>query len=189
MPDERPNFGDRLRAAFLKPPDPNRLPADVEPLTEDELRDAVRTANDKERAIGALAAPLAAAIAFLVFAAAIRDNPAHYLANKAVNPKYTSPGLYVGVLLVLLVLSMLMLGFAMWRKRLFLGITAGLYAVSLLDFKYWGFAVPYAFVAGWLLVRHYRYTRDLKLVTSGESPAVGGGRPGASKRYTPPRRK
>lgn len=192
----RAPLGDRLRSAFLKPPKPGAGPAaSVRPSSLEELEDSVKYADDKERMIGLVAAPLAAAIGLLVIDALISRDPAAHLADGAVNKLHVSVSLYHELLLVLLGLSLVMLATALWRKRLYLGMATALYGLALFNLHWWGFGVPFILVASWLLVRAYRLQRDLKQARGeGRSHAgstslgpPGGARRPANKRYTPPR--
>ncbi len=125
-----------------------------------------------------------------------RDDLAEHLKNGTLNPKYVNPSIYHELTLVLLVLAVLMLGLAYYRKRLFLGIVMALYGLGIFNLHYWGFGIPYILAGAWLLVRSYRLQRDLKEAT-GEGPGsqrgqargrgpTDKGRPGPNKRYTPP---
>ncbi len=189
---ERGALGDRLRAAFLKPPKPGAAPpASSAPRSVEELEAASKYADDKERLIGLVAAPLAAAIGFLVIDALIANDPPARLADGGINKLHVSIGLYHELLLVLLGLSVLMLATALLRKRLFLGMGAALYGLAIFNLHWWGFGIPFILCAAWLLVRSYRLQRDLKEAKgdgrfSSSSAGGYGARPGTSKRYTPP---
>jgi hypothetical protein len=173
--DDRPSLGQRLTGAFLKA-DANAAPK-PEPTTVEELEDAVKRADDKERLIGLIAAPLAALIGLLITSS---------LAANA--PKGTHDSAYSVLGVVLLVLALAMLAMAWWRKRLYLGIVMALYGISVFNLRFWGFGVPYVLVGAWYLVRSYRLNQKLKLARA-EAPSPGGsgasGTPRASKRYTP----
>lgn len=182
---------------FLKPaPVPEGpAPEPAPPRSVEELEEAVRIADDKERLIGLLAAPFAAGIGMLVVSALISHDPATRLKSGRLNPLHVSVSLYHDLLLVLVGLAVLMLAFAWFRKRLYLGMVTALYGLAIFNLHYWGFGVPYILVAAWLLVRAYRLQRDLKAAkgitprwsAASSSPATGtGGRPTASRRYTPP---
>jgi len=164
------------------------------PLTVPELEAQIRSASDKERLVGLLAAPWAAGIGVLVVAALINHDPTAHLASGLVNSKHVSVTFYYGVLAALLALSVLMLAFAWFRKRVLLGVAMAMYGLTLFNLHWWGFAVPYLLCAGWLLVRAYRLHQDLRAAT-GDAPAPRGAarvprvadeRPTTSKRYTPP---
>ena len=172
-------LGARLRDAIVKPGEgqaPPRASGRAASQAE-EIEAELRSANDNERILGMLAAPIAAVIGFIV-------------ANT--NPNHVSLGLRHEVELVMLGLSALILLFAVLRKRLFLGIAFALYGLTAFDLHLWGFAIPFVLGAAWLLVRTYRLQRDLREALAGAPPrgrANSGGSnagPRASKRYTPP---
>jgi hypothetical protein len=173
--DDRPSVGQRLTGAMLKA-DSGAAPK-PEPTTVDELEDAVKRADDKERLIGLIAAPLAALIGLLITSS---------LATNAT--KGTDHTAYSVLGIVLLALALVMLAAAWWRKRLYLGIVMALYGISVFNLRFWGFGVPYVLVGAWYLVRAYRLNQKLKLAREG-APSSGGARgsnPRATKRYTPP---
>lgn len=182
------SFRERWSRRFLKPVDPSAPHAPVaDPLTLEELEHEHRYLNDRERSIGLVAAPVAALIAFLVIHADVVNDPAHYLKNGSVNPKYTPPSTYDELLVVLLVLALAMLGTAWLRKRFFLGMVLALYGLALFNLRWWGFGVPFVIVGAWYLVRAYRAQRAFKDATEATTGANGNGSsPRANKRYTPP---
>ncbi len=183
--DSVPSLRQKLNRLVLKPADPAKAgssqPA-AKPSIE-ELEEDNRWANDKERIIGLLVAPIGALIAFLVIHADIDNDPAQYLKSGAANPKYTSVSVYHEVLLVLLVMCVLLMVAAWFRKRLFMGILAALFGLAVFNLHWWGFGVPFVMVGAWYLVRTYRAQKALK-----EAKATAGppGAPMPSKRYTPP---
>lgn len=180
---------DRVSRWFVKPVDPSAPHAPVaEPPTLEELQDEQRYATDKERMIGLVVAPIAALLSFILTNADIRNDPAQYLKSGGLNPKYTPVSTYHELVLVLLVLSLLMLAMAWFRKRLFLGIVIALYGLALFNLRWWGFGAPFILVGAWYLVRAYRAQRAVKEATDAGPPATGGNGSGprASKRYTPP---
>ena len=182
-------LADRLKRVFLKPVDPEKVATATaaKPRTVEELESASKSADDKERLIGLLAAPFAAAIGILVISALISNDPAAHFKNGTVNKLHVNVTIYHDLLFVLLGLSVLMLVMAWFRKRMYLGIVMALYGLAIFNLHYWGFGVPFILVAAWLLVRAYRLQRDLKEATNGpRSTASGALRPQASKRYTPP---
>ncbi|MFZ0170834.1 MAG: hypothetical protein WAL04_04035 [Acidimicrobiales bacterium] len=199
-PDEDPDedrqpLGIRLRRAIMKPVEsdavPNAAVAHEAPAVE-QLEAAVRSANDKERLIGLLAAPLAAAIGFLVISALIVNDPATLLKSGQINKLHVAVSVYYELGGVLLALSVLILATAMLRKRLLLGIVMALYGLAVFNLHYWGFGIPFIMGGAWLLVRSYRLQRDLREATAGG--ALGGATSrtsvtrAANKRYTPPQR-
>jgi hypothetical protein len=180
---------ERLSSIFLKPVDPSAPHAPVaDPPTVEELEADNRYANDKERVFGLIAAPLAAAIGFLVIDSDIHNDPAQYLKNGSLNQKYTPVSTYHELLLVLLALSLIMLATAWFRKRLFLGMATALYGLALFNLHWWGFGVPFILLGAWYLVRAYRAQQAVKKATPANGPtgSSGSGPPRASKRYTPP---
>jgi hypothetical protein len=191
-------LGERLRDAVVKPVDPATAKKKVpdEPQTVEELEAAVRSADDKERLVGLIGAPFAAAIGILVINALISHDPPALLKNGHVNRLHTSVSVYHDLTVVLLALSVLMLVTAWWRKRLYLGIVMALYGLAIFNLHYWGFGVPFILAGAWFLVRAYRLQRDLGEAT-GEKPTRSGSprrgragtnsaRPRPNKRYTPP---
>jgi len=188
-------FMDRLRRAMLKPVDPDAAPVAPAgpPPTVEEARAAVRSADDKERLIGLLAAPVAAGIALITTSTLIANDPPALLANGTLNKLHVSVGVYHELLIALMALAFVMIGSAWFRKRLFLGVSAALYGLALFNMHYWGFGIPYLMIGSWLLVRSYRAQRELKAAEAGlPGPGRGGAggspgyRPMSSKRYTPP---
>jgi hypothetical protein len=184
-------LADRLRRAVLKPDDGRRPPAQARPRSTGELEPGSSALDDKERAIGLVAAPLASAIGLLVITALIDHDPPARLAGGLANPKHVALSLYHELMAVLVLLSVAMLAFSLLRKRLPLGIATALYGLAIFNLHYWGFGVPFIMCAAWLLVRAYRAQRDLKAAHPGTTAAAAGSRrelsPGASRRYTPPR--
>jgi hypothetical protein len=190
--DAVPPLRQRLSRLMFKPTDPaDTTPAPVAPKPSlEELEDAQRYANDKERMIGLLCAPIGALIGFLVIHADIANDPAQYLKGGATNPKYTPVSTYHELLIVLLVFCLGMLVAAWFRKRLFLGMLTALYGLAIFNLHWWGFGVPFVLVGAWYLVRAYRAQRDVREATGGTSRAgstgAAGPAPTPSKRYTPP---
>ena len=154
-------------------------PGMEDPTTVPELEAAVARADDKERLVGLLAAPLAAAIGLLVSGSLIANDPS--IGHKG----HVAPSLYAELGGVAVALALLMLVLALLRKRLYLGITMALYGLTIFNLHFWGFGLPYVMVAAWLLVRAYRLQSKLKEAKA----AAGGPTPGRAlpnKRFTPP---
>ncbi|HET6793278.1 MAG TPA: hypothetical protein VFH45_02475 [Acidimicrobiales bacterium] len=147
-----------------------------------ELEAGVRGADDKERLIGLLAAPVAAAIGFLVIGSQIVNDPPARLANGSLNRLHVNVAVYHDVLLVLLALSVAMMTLALLRKRLFLGVATALYGLAMVNLRWWGFGLPFLMVGSWLIVRSYRLQRDLR--DAREAAASSTAR--TNKRYTAP---
>ena len=191
-------LGDWMRKTFLKPVEPGAVPATLssaKPPSVEEL-EADANANDKERLIGLMAAPLGAAIAPLVIDALIAHDPAQFLKNGHVNKLYVSVSLYHELELVLLGLSLLMLVTAWFRKRLFLGMVTALYGLAIFNLHYWGFGIPFVMVGAWLLVAPTAHARGPSRGHGCCAVAFGSLRAreccsqphasSANKRYTPP---
>jgi hypothetical protein len=192
---DKPRIGDRLRDAMLKPPKPGEVAVSDEPETVEELQLAVKFASDKERLIGLLAAPFAAAIGFVIGSVLISHDPAAHLASGAVNRLHVSVGLYEEAMWALVILALVMLICAFYRKRLYLAIVMALYGLTVFNLHYWGFGIPYLMAGAWMLVRSYRLQKSLK-IASGDTSRYGPNRSGRStptttrprpnRRYTPP---
>jgi hypothetical protein len=193
---EKEPIGDWMRQTFLKPEDPDAKTkaktSDV-PESVGELEELVKRTNDKERAIGLLAAPFAALIGFLVVHTLVANDPPAHLKDGALNRLYVNPSTYSELLLVLLALALVMLTMAMLRKRLFLGMAAALYGLAIFNLRYWGFGIPFVMCGAWYLVRAYRLQRALR-VANGEGLSRYGSKSQRNatsftqpnKRYTPP---
>lgn len=177
---------ERLKYTLVCPDDDPapRGPA-ADDRTAEELREAIYRSDDRERAIGLVAGPLAAIVGILISSASIDYAHQHH----------QSVGVYVGLTYVLLGLAVLILVSSLMRKRLFQGITLALFglAVFQLHYTYVGFAAPFILAGAWYLVRGYRLQQALKAAELDESggppkgPSTNGSsRPRANKRFTPP---
>ena len=178
---------ERLKYSVVQPDD------DASDKTSDrsaeEVRAIIARADDKERAVGLIAAPVSAAISFIVITALIDR-------NSVVGAKHFTPAsTYHELLLVLLGLGVLMLVTAMLRKRLFMALSMALYGIALFQLGWLGFAVPFVLAGAWYLVRSYRLQQELRRAEPEDvrpapartrSGATAGTRPRPSKRYTPP---
>lgn len=152
------------------------------PTTVPELEALVKRADDRERLIGLVAAPIAAALAFIVSASLVANDPKSLLSNGHLNKLHVNPSVYVELGAVSVGLAVLMLVMAWMRKRLYLAILMALYGLSLFNLHFWGFGLPFIFAGSWLLVRSYRLQTKLKEARA----ASDRGRSGSNKRYTPP---
>jgi hypothetical protein len=190
-------LGERLRHAVLKPAEADKAPAPARgDRSVEEIEADVKSADDKERLVGLLAAPLAGAIGLVVISALISSDPSSLLKDGKANPHHVSVTVYHNLELVLLVMAALMLLCAFLRKRLFLGIVMALYGLALFNLHYWGFGIPFLAAGSWLLVHAYRLQRELRESTgdlrSRAGPRGAGrgaqanGRPQSNKRYTAP---
>lgn len=178
----RPSLSERLRNAIVKPADPDAVTTTEAPRSVEELQAAIRWADDKERLVGLFAAPVAAAVGFLVITALIDNDP------RLPSPRHVNVSIYHDLTLVLLGMSLLMLVLALMRKRLFLGIVLALFGLGIFNLHYWGFGIPFLLFGAWFLVRAYRLQQSLKLAL-GDGPrgtTRSGSSPPSSKRYTPP---
>ncbi len=178
-----------LRPAPASGDDRPKKPTGIDDLTTvDEVEEAIRKANDKERFIGLLAAPIAALVALLVTADKIASDPKTLLANGQVNHQHVSSSVYSELGLVTLGLAIVMLAMAWFGKRLYLGIVMALFGLSIFNLGFWGFGSPFILAGAWYLVRAYRLQQKLKLFKGEEGsplgPTASPARP--SKRYTPP---
>jgi hypothetical protein len=191
-------LGERLREAIVKPVEPSAAAKAKTPdksASVEELEAHLKYADDKERLIGLLLAPIAAAIGILVVNDRISKHAAQFLSSGKPNPQYVSISLLHELELVFLGLAAVMVVTAYFRKRLFLGIAMALYGLAIFNLRYWGFGVPFIMVGAWLLVRAYRAQRDLREATGDRPSRPGGGRRGGAtsntsrprpnKRYTP----
>lgn len=170
---------ERLKYAMVEPDDAPRDARPPEDRSVDEIRADIAQANDKERAVGLIAAPIAALVGLIISSASIDYARTHH----------QSVTVYDELTYVLLGLSVLILATAWWRKRLFLGITLALYGLAVFNLHYWGFGVPFVMVGAWYLVRAYRFQQELKRATVDPPlPATrtNGARAKANRRYTPP---
>jgi hypothetical protein len=158
-PDDR----SRLSRLLLKPPPPGTPHATpAAPRSVEELEDDYLYANDKERIIGLVVAPIAAVIAVTVVGAQINHDPAAFLRNGTVNPKHFATGIYYELLGVMAVMAVGILATAWFRKRLYLGMLTALFGVAIFNLHWWGFGIPFAMVGAWYLVRASRAGRALK---------------------------
>jgi hypothetical protein len=87
----KPRLIDRFRDSVLRPDD---APKGAYELSGRELEIEQKRLNDKERAIGLLAGPLATLIAFLVVHEVVTHDLAQYLSDGALNKLYQNPNIY-----------------------------------------------------------------------------------------------
>ncbi len=171
---------ERVKYAMVKPDDSPKDAVPHEDRSVDEIQADIAQANDKERAVGLIAAPIAALVGLLISSASVHYAQTHH----------QSVTVYDELTYVLLGLSVLALAFAWWRKRLFLGITLALYGLAVFNLHYWGFGVPFVMVGAWYMVRTYRLQQELKRATVVDAPRprtrTNGARAKANRRYTPP---
>ena len=174
----------RLKYTFVQP-DEDKAEAVADDRTVEELEVAIRVSDDKERAIGLVAAPLAAIVGIIVSSATIQNAKNHH----------DSTTVFVELTYVILGMAVLILVSSLLRKRLFQGITLALYGLAVFNLRFWGFGVPFLLAGAWYLVRAYRLQQALKRAEA-DSPSgaprpkgstrTNGARPRPNKRYTPP---
>jgi hypothetical protein len=163
---------------------PDEEPDDGKPAEDrsvDDIEEDIRRSNDKERAIGLAAAPLAALVGVIVSSSSIDYARTHHESLQT----------FETLTYVLLGLAVLILVSSLMRKRLFQGITLALYGLAVFNLHYWGFGVPFLLAGAWYLVRAYRFQQELKRAEAGAPPmrakgSSNGPRPRSNKRYTPP---
>ncbi len=174
----------RLKYTFVQP---NAIESDkpvVDDRSAEELREAIRSADDKERNIGLIAAPLAALVGIIISSATIQN----------AKNTHQSTTVYVELTYVILGMAVLILVSSLLRKRLFQGVTMALYGLAVFNLRFWGFGVPFLLAGAWYLVRAYRLQQALKRAEAAEAPprptgassAANAPRPRRNKRYTPP---
>jgi hypothetical protein len=194
--DDQPKltFFERLRYTMVKPDDDGNVKAEEPVLSRAELEATIARANDKERNIGLVAAPVGAIVALFISADLI-----HHAQQTG-----QSTSTYQTLTFVLLGMAALILVASWLRKRLILGIVMALFGLGIFNLRYWGFGVPFLLGGSWYLVRAWRLNSKLKLAGGGSGrsygppnskvspnrlPSAGGVLPRPNKRYTPPTEK
>ena len=188
-------FFERLRYTIVKPDDSGKVNDDEPELSREELEATIARADDKERNIGLVAAPVGAIVALFVSADLI-----HHAQQTG-----QSTSTYQTLTFVLLGMAVLLLVAAWLRKRLIMGIVLALFGLGIFNLHYWGFGVPFLLAGSWYLVRAWRLNSKLKLAGGGSGrsygpsnskvsssnrlPSAGGVLPRPNKRYTPPTEK
>jgi hypothetical protein len=173
----------RMKYTFVQPDDSPGDKAVVDDRSVEELEEAIRSSDDKERAIGLVAAPLAALVGIIISSATIQN----------AKNLHESTAVYVELTYVILGMAVLILVASLLRKRLFQGVTMALYGLAVFNLRFWGFGVPFLLAGAWYLVRAYRLQQALKKAEAAEGPVRPKGaanatapRPRRNKRYTPP---
>ncbi len=85
---DKPTLSERFTRAMIKAETAERPAKEPGPTTVDELEEAVKRANDNERLIGLLAAPLAGMVGLLVTGSLLANDPKSY---SSVYPSSPSP--------------------------------------------------------------------------------------------------
>lgn len=192
--ESRPGLLDRFKLAILRSDADDERPAPAAPLTLEEAQAAL-PADDKERLVGLIAAPLAAMISILIIGSLLSHDPSPYFANGQPNKAHVDPSLYHELLYVLLGMSIIVLATAWYRKRLFLGITLALFGLAIFNLHFWGFGIPFLLFGAWLLVHAYRVQQNIKRAEAAEGGGSSAGQVGPApkaspnKRYTQPARR
>jgi hypothetical protein len=180
-------FWERLKYSMVRPDDDPKEKEVQEIRPVDEIQADIARSNDKERAIGLVAAPVAAFIGLLISNASVNYAKTHNL----------STSVYEKLTYVLLGLAVLILLTSWLRKRMFQGITLALFGLAIfqLHYTYFGFAAPFLLAGAWYLVRAYRLQQELKKAEAagpqaprpkGATTNAAAPRPRRNKRYTPP---
>jgi hypothetical protein len=190
-PPGKPSLWLRFQTAIVKPDDldsPKRKASEpVESI--EELEAAIARADDKERNIGLVAAPVGAIVALV-----ISSNLIHHAEQTG-----QSTSVFQTLTFVLMGMAALLLLTSWLRKRLFIGIVMALFGLGIFNLRYWGFGLPFVIGGAWYLVRAWRLQSKLKLAGGGSKssygppnsrlPSAGGVLPRPNKRYTPPTEK
>ena len=147
-------FWQRLKYSMVRPDDDPKEVKEVEIRPVEEIEADIARSNDKERAIGLVAAPVAAFIGLIISNASVNYAKTH---NQ-------STSVYDKLTYVLLGLAVLVLLTSWLRKRMFQGITLALYGLAIfqLHYTYFGFAAPFLLAGAWYLVRAWRLQQELK---------------------------
>jgi hypothetical protein len=190
--DDQPkmSFFQRLRYTMVKPDDDGNVKKDEPEYSVDELRAMIARADDKERNIGLVAAPVGAIVALFVSADLI-----HHAQQTG-----QSTSTYQTLTFVLLGMAALLLATSWLRKRMIMGVVLALFGLGIFNLKYWGFGLPFLLGGAWYLVRAWKLQSKLKLAGGGSRgsygppnsrvspnrlPSAGGVLPRPNKRYTP----
>src|ERR1700722_5393962 len=183
----RMTFWQRLKYSMVRPGDGPKEDKEVDIRPVEEIQADIARSNDKERAIGLVAAPVAAFIGLLIGNASVNYAKTHNM----------STSVYDKLTYVLLGLSVLVLLTSWLRKRMFQGITLALYGLAIfqLHYTYFGFAAPFLLAGAWYLIRAWRLQQELKAAEAagpqaprpkGATTNAAAPRPRRNKRYTPP---
>ncbi len=162
---------------------------DAAPTTIPELEAAIKRADDKERLVGLLLAPVAGAIALLVVASLVAHDP-KAIVNGQIDKLHVNPSLYLELGAVTLALALLMLGAAWLRKRICHGDRHGSLRALHLQPPLLGLRIPVHPGRGLVPGSRLPAVGEAQAARLDQPGAAGGGAaappPQASKRYTPP---
>jgi hypothetical protein len=172
---------ERLKYTFVHAEEPDdKSRAEDRPI--EDIEEDIRRSNDKERAIGLAAGPVAALVGIVISSSSIDYARSH---RESLQTFETLTYVLLGLAVLILVTSMM-------RKRLFQGITLALYGLAVFNLRYWGFGIPFLLAGAWYLVHAYRLQQELKRaeaagpVAPRTKGATNGARPRPNKRYTRP---
>jgi len=187
-PSPKPSLWLRFQTAIVKPDDDGNAKKDEPVLSREELEATIARADDKERNIALVAAPVGAIVTLFISSDLI-----HHAQQTG-----QSTSVYQTLTFVLLAMAALMLVTGWLRKRLILGIVMALFGLGIFNLHYWGFGVPFLMGGSWYLVRAWRLNSKLKLAGGGSGrsygppnskvnrlPSASGVLPRPNKRYTP----
>ena len=178
--DDQPKltFFERLRYTMVKPDDSGKVKDGSRQLSREELEATIARADDKERNIGLIAAPVGAIVALFVSADLI-----HHAQQTG-----QSTSAYQTLTFVLLGMAVLMLAASWLRKRLILGIVMALFGLGIFNLHYWGFGVPFLMAGSWYLVRAWRLQFETEVGRRGVGEAATARRTARCRRPTGCRR-
>jgi len=156
----------RLRDAFLKPPPAGQGARKTDPtstMTNEQLTDAIKRLDDRERFYALFAGPLGAAIGLVLTIGAIHFNPAVGHKN------HVSENLIVFEGVIRVAFGGFVVLAALTRRRSFVGFTLLFFGTTVLPYGilFWG-------LGGWMIWRTYHYQKVL--TSRGVRPARGGAR-------------
>jgi hypothetical protein len=173
---------ERLKYTLVRAEEEPDNKSRAEDRAVEDIEEDIRRSNDKERAIGLAAGPIAALVGIVISSSSIDYARTHHESLQT----------FETLTYVLLGLAVLILVTSLMRKRLFQGITLALYGLAVFNLRYWGFGIPFLLAGAWYLVRAYRLQQELKRAeaagtsASRTKGATNGARPRPGKRYTPP---
>src|ERR1700734_1507352 len=175
---------ERVRYSMVRPDDDPKEKEVQEIRPVEEIEAEIARSNDKERAIGLVAAPVAAFVGLIISNASVNYAKTHDM----------STSVYDKLTYVLLGLAVLILLTSWLRKRMFQGITLALYGLAIfqLHYTYFGFAAPFLLAGAWYLIRAWRLQQELKAAEAagpqaprpkGATTNAAAPRPRRNKRY------
>jgi hypothetical protein len=172
---------ERLKYTLVRADEEPHDKSRTEDRAVEDIEEDIRRSNDKERAIGLAAGPVAALVGIVISSSSIDYARTHHESLQT----------FETLTYVLLGLAVLILVSSMMRKRLIQGITMALFGLAVFNLRYWGFGIPFVLAGAWYLVRAYRLQQELKRAEAGSTAAprtkgaATGARPRPNKRYTP----